>query len=251
MPNIKLILGDCLEEMKKIPGKSIDLVLTSPPYNCGIEYENHDDNMPWDDYYKWCELWLKEIYRILKDDGRFCLIHYLSLGQSDKRHAPLMVLNTIAEQIGFKHHGLAIWWDITLTKRTAWGSWLSASAPYINSPFEGVLILYKNRWKKDRVGETDLNKKEFMESCSGIWNIATEHDRTHPAPFPLKMASRCIRLLSYEGDVVLDHFMGSGTTGVACFESNRDFIGIELSPKYFKMAQQRIEYIQKQQLLEI
>jgi len=240
MGKIDLRLGDCLEIMKTIPDKSIDLVLTSPPYNCGIEYESHNDNMDWNDYYLWCRKWLYEILRLLKQDGRFCLIHYLSLGQSNNRHAPLMELNHICTSLGFKHHGLAIWWDITLTKRTAWGSWLSASAPYINSPFEGILILYKDKWKKDKQGKTDINKNEFMESCSGIWKIAPEHDRTHPAPFPKKLASRCIRLLSYEGDTVLDPFMGSGTTGVAAKELGRNFIGIEIEPKYFEIAKRRI-----------
>ena len=244
MSEIKLILGDCLIEMKKIADKSVDLVLTSPPYNCNVEYSTHKDNMGWSEYYKWCDLWLKEIYRVMKDDGRFVLIHYLSLGQSNNRHAPLMALNTMAENIGYKHHGLAIWWDITLTKRTAWGSWLSASAPYINSPFEGILILYKERWKKDKQGNTQIDKDEFMESCSGIWKIAPEHNRTHPAPFPLKMASRCLRLLSYEGDTILDPFLGSGTTAVACKELNRNCIGIEIDSEYFKIAENRIKNTQ-------
>lgn len=248
MSDIKLICGDCLVEMKKIPDKSIDLVLTSPPYNCGIKYDSYNDNVEWSKYYGWCIFWLKEIYRLMKDDGRFALIHYLSLGQSSNRHAPLMNLNAVAENMGFKHHGLAIWWDITLTKRTAWGSWLSASAPYINSPFEGVLILYKERWKKDKQGKTQIDKNEFMESCSAIWKIAPEHDRTHPAPFPLKMASRCIRLLSYEGDTILDPFVGSGTTLVSAKENNRNAIGIEISPEYFKIAKKRIANTQEMML---
>lgn len=238
---IDLRLGDCLEVMKTIPDNSVDLVITSPPYNCGIKYDTHNDKMDWNEYYDWCNGWLKEIYRVMKVDARFCLIHYLSLGQSNNRHAPLMKLNTMAEDIGYKHHGLAIWWDITLTKRTAWGSWLSASAPYVNSPFEGVLILYKQNWKKDRRGKTDIDKDEFMESCSGIWKIAPEHDRTHPAPFPKKMASRCIRLFSYEGDTVLDPFAGSGTTLLMAKENHRNAIGIEISPEYFKIAERRID----------
>ena len=237
---IDLRLGDCLEVMKTIPDKSVDLVITSPPYNCGIKYDNYNDNVEWVKYYDWCNLWLKEIYRVMKDDARFCLIHYLSLGQSNNRHAPLMNLNTMSERIGFKHYGLAIWWDITLTKRTAWGSWLSASAPYVNSPFEGVLILYKQKWHKNKQGKTDIGKDEFMECCSGIWKIAPEHDRTHPAPFPKKMASRCIRLLSYEGDTILDPFVGSGTTLISAKENHRNAIGIEISPEYFKIAERRI-----------
>ena len=236
----KIICGDCLEVMKGIPDKVIDLVVTSPPYNCGIDYGIHNDNMKWVEYYSWCKDWLTEIFRIIKDDGRICLIHYLSLGQVDNRYAPLMELNCLAEEIGFKHYGLAIWWDITLTKRTAWGSWLSASAPYINSPFEGILILYKNYWKKINQGTTEISPKEFMESCSGIWKIPTEHNRRHPAPFPIELASRCMRLFSWKGDILLDPFLGSGTTAVACKELGRNFIGIEIEPKYCEIAKRRL-----------
>lgn len=245
---IDLRLGDCLIEMKKMPDKSIDLVLTSPPYNCGIKYNKHNDSMDWNDYYSWCGLWIKEVHRVLKDDGRLSLIHYFSLGRSSNRQAPLMRLNIIAENIGMKHHAVAVWWDITLTKLTAWGSWLSASAPYISSPFEGVLIMYKERWKKDVKGKSTITKEEFRESCSGVWKIPTERDRTHPAPFPIKMANRCINLLSYEGMSILDPFMGSGTTGVACKELGRNFIGIEISPEYFKIAENRIKNTQEMML---
>jgi len=241
---MKILNGDCLTELKKLPDYSIDLIVTSPPYNCGIEYNSYNDNMKWEDYYLWCQIWIKQLFRVLRNDGRLCLIHYLSLGQSNNRHAPLMKLNCIAEEIGFKHYGLAIWWDITLAKRTAWGSWLSASAPYINSPFEGILILYKNHWKKVSGGKTDISKEEFMESCSGIWKIAPEHKRQHPAPFPIKLAERCIKLLSFEQDTILDPFMGSGTTGVACKNLNRNFIGIEISQKYCEMAKKRIDNTQ-------
>ena len=236
----QILQGDSVEILKKIPDNYVDLVVTSPPYNCGIKYDVHEDNMDWTEYYKWCDVWLHELFRTLKPDGRVCLIHYLSLGQSSNRHAPLMKLNCMAEDIGFKHHGVAIWWDITLTKQTAWGSWLSASAPYINSPFEGILVLYKDRWKKDRQGKTDIRKEEFMESCSGIWKIAPEHDRRHPAPFPKKLASRCIRLLSYEDDLVLDPFCGGGTACVVAKEANRKYIGIDISEKYCNMTKEKL-----------
>jgi site-specific DNA-methyltransferase (adenine-specific) len=239
----KVICADSLQFMKKLPDKCVDLVVTSPPYNCGIKYINYNDNIEWLDYYKWCTLWLNEIFRVMKDDGRFALIHYLSLGQSGNRHAPLMKLNTICEDIGFKHHGLAIWWDITLTKRTAWGSWLSSSAPYVNSPFEGVLILYKERWKRDNKGKTIISKEEFMESCSGVWKIGTERDRTHPAPFPVKMADRCIKLLSYEDDIILDPFAGSFTTAISCINNKRNFICIEKELKYCSIGFKRIKKI--------
>jgi len=241
----KIYQGDCLKVMKQIPDKSVDLIVTSPPYNLGIDYGCYKDKIEINEYYNWCKCWLEELYRILKDNCRFALIHYLSCGKSENRFAPLMSLNCIAEKIGFKHHGLAIWYDITLTKLTAWGSWLSSSAPYINSPFEGIDILYKGNWKRD--GETnELNKEEFMMACSGIWKIAPEKNRNHPAPFPKDLAKLIIKLLSKKNDLVLDLFIGSGTTAIACMQTNRNFIGIELEPKYVDIANKRIADFKQQ-----
>jgi site-specific DNA-methyltransferase (adenine-specific) len=233
---------DCVKGLKKLPDNSIDLCVTSPPYNCGIEYDSYDDNQEWDKYYTWCREWLTEVYRVLKPDGRFCLNHYLSLGQSDNRHAPLMDLNYICtHDIGYKHHGLACWYDITLTKRTAWGSWISASCPYINSPLEGILILYKERWHKDNKGVSDIGGKEFMQSCSGIWKLQPEMNGLTKANFPVSLPMRCIKLLSYKGDVVLDPFSGSATTAYAAKVTGRKYVGFELSENYWKIGNRRLE----------
>lgn len=242
---VELILGDCLEVMRVMPEKSIDLCVTSPPYNLGIDYNGQDDYLDLDDYYGWCKDWMSEIFRLLKDNGRFALNHYLSCGTSKRRYAPLMTLNGIAEGIGFEHHGLAVWNDITLTKRTAWGSWLSASAPYVNNPYEGILILHKGEWNIGK-GESDIDKDEFMEATSGVWNLSTERNREHPAPFPESLPTRCIRLLSFVGGVVLDPFVGSGTTMIACHKTNRNGIGIEIDPDYFAIAERRIKEAQMQ-----
>jgi len=240
----RIICGDCIEVMRQIPSNSIDLVITSPPYNVGIKYDEYHDDIEWGQYFEWSRKWLYEIYRILKNDGRFCLNHYLSIGQSGNRHSPLMDLNWMAKEIGFKHHGLAVWTDATLTKRTAWGSWLSASAPYINSPYEGILILYKNKWKKERKGKSTISKEEFIESCSGIWNIKPDNKREkHPATFPEELPRRCINLLSYEGDIVMDPFNGIGTTTVVAKKLKRHYIGIEISENYCKIARERLKNI--------
>jgi site-specific DNA-methyltransferase (adenine-specific) len=130
--------------------------------------------------------------------------------------------------------------DITLTKRTAWGSWLSASAPYINSPFEGVLILYKDRWKRDTKGVSTISKDEFIEACHGIWKIQPERNREPPAAFPVALPRRCINLLTYEGDIILDPFNGSGSSSVAAKETGRRYIGFELSPNYCEYANKRL-----------
>ena len=159
---------DCIEGMKQIPDDSIDLIVTSPPYNIGIDYDVYDDKKPWDEYYAWCEEWLKECYRVLKKDGgRICIDHYISLGTSKCRTSPLSTIYCLMEKIGFKHHSIAVWTDITLAKRTAWGSYLSASAPYINAPFEGILIDYKENWKKADKGTSSIDKDNFIKLTRG------------------------------------------------------------------------------------
>lgn len=237
----QIVCGDCIQVMRRIEAKSINLVVTSPPYNLDIAYDVYKDRRPYHQYLNWCREWLTEIYRVLKSDGRLCLNHYLSCGSSIFRFAPLMDLNTIAQEIGYFHHGLAVWEDITLTKRTAWGSWLSASAPYVNSPFEGILVLYPHTWKRFEKGTSTIGKKEFMEACSGVWKIAPEKKRSIcPAPFPEALAARCIRLLSYEGDIVLDPFVGSGTTALVAKKLHRQYIGIDISRNYVEYARARI-----------
>ncbi len=236
----QIIQGDCIQVMKNIPDNYVDLVVTSPPYNIGIDYGTYKDNLAWKEYYSWCKKWLKEIYRILKNDGRFCLNHYLSLGNSKERTAPLMVLNGLAIEIGFKHHGLAIWEDRTINTLTAWGSWMSASAPYINSPFEGILVLYKEFWQKQTKGESTIEKNDFIMASKGIWDIGTERKRLTPCPFPVKLPRLCINLLTYKNDIVLDPFIGSGTTAVAAKELNRRYIGIDSNLNYCEIAKRRI-----------
>jgi len=224
----------------------ISICGNSPPYNIGIDYDSWNDNLDWKDYYNWCRKWLKETYRVLKEDGRFCLNHYLSLGKSFKREAPLMNLNYIScFEIGYKHHSVAIWKDITLARKTAWGSWLSASSPYLNSPFEGILILYKKYWKKQKEGISTINKQDFIDACRGIWNLGTDGKRLTKATFPEKLPEYCINLLSYKGDLILDPFAGSGTTLVVAKRLKRNYIGIEISKSYCDIIKKRLgqEYL--------
>ena len=231
---------DCIEGMREMEENSVDLVVTSPPYNVGIPYDIYDDTLPWAEYYRWCASWLTEVHRVLKPDGRLCLNHYFSLGSGKCRTAPLMVLNGIAQEVGLSHKSVAIWYDSHRPKCTAWGSWLSASAPYITSPAEGILFLYKDTWKKQRPGKSTIEKEEFLEAISGIWKIRPESKPWTKANFPVEIPLRCIRLLSYEGDLVLDPFMGAGTTAVAALLERRHYLGFELSPAYCAIAQTRV-----------
>lgn len=236
----KIYCGDCIEIMKQIPENFIDLVLTSPPYNIGIQYDTYKDKKPFNSYWQWCEEWITEVYRILKPDGRCVIVHYLSYGNSKYKCSPIAMLDNIQRKIGFQHHAIVIWFDITRVKYTAWGSWLSASSPYVNSPCEGLLITYKHHWTKLHKGKSTISKEEFIEGCGGIWNIGTARNKEHPAVFPDKLASRVIKLFSYEGDTVLDPFNGIGTTTKVAYELGRNFIGIDISPKYCELATQRI-----------
>ena len=238
----KIYCEDCISGMKKLPDDCIDLIVTSPPYNIGMDYDVYDDGKPWEDYYKWCEEWLRECYRVLKKDGgRICIDHYISLGTSKCRTSPICTLYNIMEKIGFKHHTIAVWTDITLAKRTAWGSYLSASAPYINAPFEGILIDYKENWKKGTKGTSTIEKDDFVKLTRGRWEIKTETRGLTKANFSLDLPTKAINLITYEGDVVLDPFIGSGTTAVAAKKTGRHYIGFEISEDYCNIARKRVE----------
>jgi site-specific DNA-methyltransferase (adenine-specific) len=239
--NNKIYNEDCLKTLKSMEDNSVDLILTSPPYNIGIDYDSYDDKKDWKEYYKWCGEWLEQCYRVLKSDGRIAIDHYLSLGTAQYRTAPIAKLYNIMDDIGFKHHSIAVWTDITLAKRTAWGSWLSASSPYINSPYEGVIIDYKDKWKKENKGESTIKKEDFIKLTRGVWDIKTETRGLTKANFSIDFASKIINLLSYKDDVVYDPFMGSGTTAIACIRNGRKYIGSEISPNYWEIANDRIK----------
>jgi len=234
---------DCIEGLLSLDNDSIDLCITSPPYNIGMDYGEgpNKDLLPWKDYFLWCEKWIKEIFRVLKPNRRFCLNHYLSCGNKNKRVAPLMELNQIAINIGFNHHALAIWEDSTRSRLTAWGSFMKASAPYIQSPYEGILILYKGEWKREDKGISTISKEDFIEAVSGIWKIHPEKKVIdHPAPYPTRLPTICINLLSYKNDLVLDPFMGTGTTAVACKQTDRNYIGFESNTTFWENSVKRV-----------
>lgn len=237
---------DCIQGLKLIENNSIDLIVTSPPYNIGIDYGVYKDDMSWDNYLNWCNNWLKECYRILKPDGRICINHYLNFQDKWEKISrfPLYDIKQIQENIGYHVHKLCLWEDMTRKKFTAWGSYLSASAPYINTPYEGILISYKDHWKKDTKGISDINKELFMEGVGGIWKLGTTRGKTKSC-FPEKLPEICIKLLSYQNDIILDPFMGSGTTAKVAMENNRKFIGFEINKEYCEIIKNRLDNIKE------
>jgi site-specific DNA-methyltransferase (adenine-specific) len=232
---------DCVEGLKLLDDNSIDLIVTSPPYNVGMKYDSWNDSIPWDEYLDWCKLWLQECYRVLKDDGRICINHYLCYNMKDDiSRFPLFEFKNIMDDIGYITHKIAIWDDITRTKLTAWGSWLSASAPFITTPYEGILIAYKKQWNKINKGESTISREDFKEGVSGIWHIGTTTGYT-VACFPERLPQLCIDLLSYKNDIILDPFSGSGTTCYVAKGMDRRYIGFEISEAYHKESISRLQ----------
>jgi site-specific DNA-methyltransferase (adenine-specific) len=163
---------------------------------------------------------------------------------SGLRVSPQVQLYNALIEVGLKMNSQALWSDATFTSLTAWGSWKSASAPFIKCPYEVILIGYKETWKKERPKDTPgintISKEDFILGVGGIWNIKPETRGLTKANFPVELPKLCIELLSFQDDVVLDPFMGSGTTAVACVRTKRNYVGFEISPNYHKIAEDRV-----------
>lgn len=234
--NDDILATDC------VPADSVDLIITSPPYNVDIKYGTHDDQMTYQDYLGFTKEWIKKCYQMAKPDGRFCLNIPLDKNKGGQQSV-CADITTIAKQIGWQYHSTIIWNEQNISRRTAWGSWLSASAPYVIAPVEVIVVLYKTVWKKQGGSrESDITREEFLEWTNGVWTFNGESKKRvgHPAPFPVELPNRCIKLFSFVGDMVLDPFLGSGSTLIACLQNNRQGIGIDVDEKYCDLAQQRL-----------
>jgi site-specific DNA-methyltransferase (adenine-specific) len=227
---------ECVEE------NSIDLIVTSPPYNVDIKYGSYDDDISYEGYLEFTREWLARCLKLTRDDGRFCLNVPLDKNKGGQQSV-CADITAIAKQLGWQYHSTIIWNEQNISRRTAWGSWLSASAPYVIAPVEVIVVLYKKQWKKmGGSGQSDITREEFMEWTNGVWNFSGESKKRvrHPAPFPVELPRRCIKLFTFVGDTVLDPFLGSGSTLIACVEANRKGIGVEIDSDYCETAKQRL-----------
>ncbi|RIK25704.1 MAG: site-specific DNA-methyltransferase [Anaerolineae bacterium] len=209
------ILNDDVISTTLVQDDSIDLIVTSPPYNVDIQYNSHKDDLTYSELDK-------------------------NKGGQQSVGADMTV---IAKQIGFQYHATIIWNEGNISRRTAWGSWMSASAPFVIAPVEVIIVLYKSRWKKNSGSkESDVTKVEFLEWTNGVWTFNGESGKKigHPAPFPLELPRRCIKMFSYVGDTVLDPFSGSGSTVIAAAQNKRKGIGIEIDETYCELAGKRV-----------
>lgn len=238
-----VLINDDILTTDAIQPSSVDLIVTSPPYNVNIEYGTHRDDTPYSEYLDFTKAWLSRCYDFLKEDGRLCLNIPLDKNKGGQQSVGADV-TTIAKSIGFRYHSTIIWNEGNISRRTAWGSWMSASAPFVIAPVELIIVLYKRRWRKTSgTGESDITRSEFMQWTNGLWTFCGESKKKigHPAPFPIELPRRCIKLFSFVGDTVLDPFAGSGTTLIAAAMLKRKAIGIEIDPNYCMLAKKRIQ----------
>lgn len=240
----KLIDGDCRRVMQGMPEGCIDLIVTSPPYNSKIKYDSWDDEREYEEYMAFMEDWLIDAYRVLKDDGRIAINLFYEINQKGRGGRVFVASDVwqIMKKIGYKWNGLVNLKEnqSERVKYTAWGSWLSSSAPYIYFPGECVIIACKKKWKKDKPGTSTMSKEQFMEIVKGEWAYRAETQGKTPACFSLDLPIRAVNGLSYLGETVLDPFCGRGTTGAACKLLGRNFIGIDISPQYIEIAKNEI-----------
>lgn len=229
---------------QRLAPDSIDLVVTSPPYNVGIEYGSHDDETDYSHYLEFSRQWLQKCFEVAKPDGRLCMNIPLDKNKGGQQSI-CADITTIAKAIGWNYHSTIIWNEGNISRRTAWGSWLSASAPYVIAPVEVIVVMYKAHWKKQhRAGRvTGISKEEFMAWTNGVWSFNGESKKRigHPAPFPRELPKRCIKLFSFEGDIVLDPFLGSGTTLIEALSNNRYGIGFDIDETYCQLAKKRLQ----------
>jgi len=233
------------ENMKELPDDCIHLAVTSPPYNVGKEYD-HDQTL--DDYLTFLErIWL-EVERVLVPGGRLC-INVANLGR--KPYLPihaLMIPGLLRN--GFLMRGEIIWnKGSSAGSSTAWGSWRSASNATLRDVHEYILVFSKDSFQRknpDKRAST-ISKEEFLESTRSVWDLPTvsAHKIGHPAPFPENLPRRLIELYTFNGEVILDPFMGSGQTALAAIKSGRHFIGYEIEPEYVDLARKRILAIEE------
>jgi site-specific DNA-methyltransferase (adenine-specific) len=236
------------EQMMEIPDGSVHLMITSPPYNATKEY---DEDLSLEEYLTLLERVFRETYRVLVPGGRAC-INVANLGR--KPYLPLTAyISSMMEDIGFLMRGEIIWdKGASATGSTAWGSWQSASNPILRDVHEYILIFSKGDYKRTLAKEerplkkNTISKEQFLEWTKTIWRIGAESAGRvgHPAPFPEELPARLIQLYSFETDVVLDPFMGSGTTALAALRSGRKFVGYEIVEKYIELAERRVKKLE-------
>lgn len=239
--NLDKVFCKSSEHMDDLPDNSVHLMVTSPPYNVGKEYDN---NLSLKEYREFLSSVWKDVYRVLVHGGRVC-INVANLGR--KPYIPLhaFIIEDM-QNLGFLMRGEIIWNKASsASPSTAWGSWLSPKNPVLRDVHEYILVFSKDTYSRANHNneKQTMVRDDFLELTKSVWTFNAESARKigHPAPFPIELPLNCIKLYTFENDVILDPFIGSGSTAVAAIKSNRHFVGYDINPEYIKMSEKRIK----------
>jgi site-specific DNA-methyltransferase (adenine-specific) len=234
------------EDMSELPSNSVHLVVTSPPYNVGKEY---DEDLDLNEYREFLKRVFREVKRVLVPGGRLC-INIANLGRKPYLPLHIYIIQDMLE-LGFLMRGEIIWNKAGGgSPSTAWGSWLSAKNPTLRDQHEYILVFSKDTFTRQNPfgRKSTISREEFLEFTKSVWTFpaVSAKEIGHPAPFPVELPYRLIQLYTFEGEVVLDPFMGSGQTAIAAIKSKRFYVGYEIVPEYVELAQKRIKIFESQ-----
>ena len=229
------------ENMQQLPDNSVHLMVTSPPYNVGKEYDN---DFTLGEYLRFLKRVWEEVHRVLIPGGRAC-INIANLGR--KPYIPLhaFIMKDMLD-LEFLMRGEIIWTNASsASSSTAWGSWLSAINPTLRDIHEYILVFSKSSFRRENINKRNntISTENFLEFTKSIWTFPAQSARKigHPAPFPIELPYRLIQLYTFEGDIILDPFIGSGQTAIAAIRTNRHYVGYDINEEYVKLAERRIE----------
>jgi DNA modification methylase len=242
----RITCGDVLEEIRKVPSNSVHMVITSPPYNVGIEYSDYDDRRQYSEYRLWLsEVW-KECFRVLKRGGRLALeVAPTGIAEFVPLHHDLSRDIRAAK---FTHRAEILWAKQNMSApRTAWGSWKSPRHPHVIPSWEYIEVFHKESWKLEGDPSTiDISPEEFRDWSDGVWEIPPDTRRlvNHPATFPEELIRRLVLFFTYRGNTIMDPFGGTGTVAAVAKANNRHFVHFDQSEKYCRAAEDRVRKVQ-------
>jgi site-specific DNA-methyltransferase (adenine-specific) len=244
-----VLRGDSARLLEASDLPQVNLVVTSPPYALGVDYgqAGYADDQPYAHYLEWVRTWAVTLLNVCAPDGRACINIPLDSNKGGKRAIYADYLR-IFQEVGWTYQTSIVWNEQNISRRTAWGSWLSPSAPFVTAPVEMIAVFYKDSFRRPAKDgrRGDITRDEFLAWTLGMWTFAGANPRRvgHPAPFPEELPRRLIKIYSYPEDLVLDPFSGSGTTLVAAKRLGRNSLGVEINPKFCDLTIRNVQTVE-------